>query len=166
MSFADLTASRLELPRISSAYATTLFLGLAFAAAPLAIMTLAGDLLALPQPMLFPAGLAALVVALYLAARLTALLALAGATGRVPPLAAWRLPRAMGFKLAAALLAPWPFDAAFWLIGRFDAPPSALAQAPIFLLAAAAALAGVALLLALLAETWRLLRPMRASGAV
>ena len=68
----------------------------------------------------------------------------------------------MGWKLPLALLAPWPFDAAFWLIGRFDAPPSGLAQAPIFLLAAVAALAGVALLLALLTESWRLVRPQRA----
>lgn len=143
-------------PASSARYATFLTLGIALLAAPVVIVAALTRLLDLPQPLLFPMSVGILVVDLYLAARLSHLWAYVAGTGRLPRRAMWQLPAGMAWKLAVALLlAPWPFDIAFAVLG-----PQAhiYLQLPVLLLAALAAMAGVAVMAMILAEAWRLAR--------
>lgn len=130
--------------------------GLIVLATPLVLVLGLKALLDLPQPLFLPLGVAILAADLYLAAWLGRLFADSSRNLRLPQRAAWRLPAGMGWKLAVTLLlAPWPFDAAFALLGN---QPDILSQVIVLLLAAAAALAAVAVLLSVLAEAWRLAR--------
>lgn len=164
MSFSDLTqgstnifaASFAKNPPISVRYVTFFTLGIAIFAAPVLLVAALTRLLDLPQPLLFPMSVGILVVDLYLASRLSHLLAYVAATGRLPRRAMWRLPAGMAWKLAAVLLlAPWPFDIAFAVLG-----PQAhvYLQLPVLLLAALAAMAGITVMAMILAEAWRLAR--------
>ncbi|MFN4282791.1 MAG: hypothetical protein ACK4NA_09145 [Alphaproteobacteria bacterium] len=127
---------------------------------PLVLVLGLKALLDLPQPLFLPLGVCVLAADLYLAAWLGRLFAETPRSLRLPQRAAWRLPAGMGWKLAVTLLlAPWPFDAAFALLG---AQPHMLSQVIVLLLAAAAALAAVAVLLSVVAEAWRLTRPEQA----
>jgi len=126
-------------------------------ATPLVLVLGLKALLDLPQPLFLPLGVGILAVDLYLAAWLGRLFADAPRSLRLPCPADWRLPAGMSWKLAVALLlAPWPFDVAFAVLG---AQPQIYAQVVVLLLAAAAALAAVAVLLSVLAEAWRLAQP-------
>jgi hypothetical protein len=143
-------------PASSARYATFVTLGIAILAAPVLLVAGLTRLLDLPQPLLFPMSVGILVVDLYLAARLSHLFGYVAGTGRLPRRAMWRLPAGMAWKLAVTLLlAPWPFDAAFAVLGP---QPHVYLQVPVFLLAAAAAMAGVAVMAAILAEAYRLVR--------
>ena len=164
MSLSDLThgavgsfaSSFSKNPASSARYATFLMLGIALLAAPVVLVAALTRLLGLPQPLLFPMSVGILVVDLYLAARLSHLLAYVASTGRLPRRAMWRLPAGMAWKLAAVLLlAPWPFDIAFAVLGP---PAHVYLQVPALLLAALAAMAGVAIMAMILAEAWRLVR--------
>jgi hypothetical protein len=155
-SFSGFAAGFGKNPAASAHYATFLTLGIAFLAAPVLVVAALVRLLDLPQPLLFPMSVGILVVDLYLAARLSHLWAYVAGTGRLPRRAMWRLPAGMAWKLAAVLLlAPWPFDIAFAVLG-----PQAhvYLQVPVMLLAALAAMAGVAVMAMILAEAWRLAR--------
>jgi len=138
-------------------YGTIFGFGMIILATPLVLVLGLKALLDLPQPLFLPLGVAILAVDLYLAAWLGRLFAETPRSLRLPRRAAWRLPAGMGWKLAVTLLlAPWPFDAAFALLGN---QPDILSQVIVLLLAAAAALAAVAVLLSVLAEAWRMARP-------
>ena len=138
-------------------YSAMLAFGLMVLATPVVLVLGLKALLDLPQPLFLPLGVGILAVDLYLAAWLSRLFADAPRSLRLPRRAAWRLPAGMGWKLAVALLiAPWPFDAAFAILG---AQPQIYAQVIVLLLAAATALAAVAVLLMVPAEAWRLARP-------
>ncbi len=140
-------------------YGAMLAFGLTVLATPVLLVLGLKALLELPQPLFLPLGVGILAVDLYLAAWLSRLFADAPRRLRLPRLADWRLPAGMSWKLAVALLlAPWPFDAAFAVLG---AQPQIYAQVIVLLLAAASALAAVAVLLMVLAEAWRLARPAR-----
>ncbi len=155
-SFGGFAAGFGKNPASSARYATFLTLGIAILAAPVLVVMALTRLLDLPQPLLFPMSVGILVVDLYLAARLSHLLAYVVGTGRLPRRAMWRLPAGMAWKLAAVLLlAPWPFDIAFAVLG-----PQAhvYLQLPVLLLAALAAMAGIAIMAMILAEAWRLTR--------
>lgn len=153
---ADLTTHWGKNPATSARYATLFTLGVAILAAPILLVAALTRLLDLPQPLLFPTSVGILVVDLYLAARLSHLFAYVAGTGRLPRQALWRLPAGMAWKLAAVLLlAPWPFDAAFAVLGP---QPHVYLQLPVFLLAAVAAMAGVAVMASILAEAYRLVR--------
>ena len=142
----------------TNVYGAMLAFGLMVLATPVILVLGLKALLDLPQPLFLPLGVGILAVDLYLAAWLSRLFADAPRSLRLPPRADWRLPAGMGWKLAVALLlAPWPFDAAFAVLGP---QPQIHAQVIVLLLAAAAAaLAVVAVLLWVLAEAWRLARP-------
>lgn len=137
-------------------YGVILGFGMIVLATPLVLVLGLKALLDLPQPLFLPLGVGILAADLYLAAWMSRLFAAAPRSLRLPRPAAWRLPAGMGWKLAVVLLvAPWPFDAALALLGDH---PAIHAQLVVFLLAAAAALAAVAVLLAVLAEAWRLVK--------
>lgn len=161
MSLSDLTHGSFngffsKNPASSARYATFLTLGIAVLAAPVLLVAALTRLLDLPQPLLFPASVGILVVDLYLAARLSHLFAYVAGTGRLPRRAMWHLPAGMVWKQAVALLlAPWPFDIAFAVLGN---QPHVYLQLPVFLLAAVATMAGIAVMASILAEAWRLAR--------
>lgn len=138
-------------------YGTILSFGLIVLATPLALVLGLKALLDLPQPLFLPLGVGILAADLYLAAWMSRLFQSAPRSLRLPRARAWRLPAGMGWKLAVVLLvAPWPFDAALALLGDH---PAIYAQLVVFLLAAAAALASIAVLLSVLAEAWKLAQP-------
>lgn len=161
MSLSDLTHGSFsgflaKNPASSARYATFFTLGIGLLAAPILLVAVLMHALDLPQPLLFPVSVGILVVDLYLAARLSHLFAYVAGTGRLPRRAMWRLPPGMAWKLAVALLlAPWPFDIAFALLG---AHPHVYLQLPVFLLAAVATMAGIAVMASILAEAYRLAR--------
>lgn len=155
---ARLALSDVQIAR-SRLYGAIFGFGLVVLATPAALALGLQALLHLPQPMFLPLGVAILAADLYLAVWLGRLFATAPRRLRLPRLADWRLPAGMGWKLAVILLAaPWPFDAAFALLGRH---PQIHLQMIVLLLATAAALACLAVLLTVLAEAWRLLRADR-----
>ncbi len=138
-------------------YGSILGFGLIVLSTPLILVLGLKALLDLPQPLFLPLGVGILAADLYLAAWMSRLFAAAPRSLRLPRPAAWRLPAGMGWKLAVVLLvAPWPFDAALALLGDH---PAIYAQLAVFLLAAAVALASIAVLLAVLAEAWKLAQP-------
>jgi hypothetical protein len=138
-------------------YAPILAIGVAVLATPIALVAALTAAFDLPQPMLFPWTVSILVVDLCLAARLSGLLSQAAATGRMPGLPMWRLPVSLWIRFAAILLlAPWPFDIAFALIG--DHAPIYL-QVPVFFLAAVAAFGGIASMVSVLAEAFHVCVP-------
>ncbi|HEU0069990.1 MAG TPA: hypothetical protein VFS04_01725 [Alphaproteobacteria bacterium] len=138
-------------------YSAILGFSLIVLATPLALVLGLKALLDLPQPLFLPLGVGILAADLYLAAWMSRLFAAAPRSLRLPRPAAWRLPAGIGWKLAVILLvAPWPFDAALALLGDH---PAIYAQLAVFLLAAAVALASIAVLLAVLAEAWKLAQP-------